>query len=216
MTIIAPSLLAADFLNLRTEVESFNSASNLWFHLDVMDGHYVPNLTFGHTVMKDLHNITDHKLDAHLMVSNPEAYIQSYKDLGLHNLTFHWEACVHHDSMIAEIKKLYPGVGVSLNPGTPLEVIPDYIFEKIDLLLVMSVNPGFGGQSFIEGVVPKIEKASAIRKKRGLNFKIQVDGGVTDKNAARLIESGADVLVAGSYIFGGLQSEYISRIESLR
>lgn len=216
MTIVSPSLLSADFLNLRQEIEAFDKAEQIWFHLDVMDGHYVPNLTFGHTVLKDIHKTTKHKLDAHLMVSNPELYIDQFANLGLHNLTFHWEACLHQDSMIAEIKKRYPSVGVSLNPATPLEVMPEYIFNNIDLLLIMSVNPGFGGQSFIEGVVDKIKKANELRKRLGLSFKIQVDGGITDKNAKMLRQAGADILVAGSYIFGAEEAEYINRVESLR
>ncbi|MEX0798320.1 MAG: ribulose-phosphate 3-epimerase [Bacteriovoracaceae bacterium] len=216
MITISPSLLAADFLNLQKEIESFEAAKDLWFHLDVMDGHFVPNLTFGHTVLKNLSQVTKHKLDAHLMVSKPEDFIESFSSLGLHNFTFHWEACAHQDSLIAQLKKVFPSVGVSLNPATPIESIPAYIFEKIDLLLIMSVNPGFGGQSFIEGVTEKIEKARAIKKERGLNFHVQVDGGVTNKNSDFLIEAGATNLVAGSYIFGANSSEYLKRIDSLR
>lgn len=216
MGTVSPSLLSADFLNLQAEIETFNDEKDLWFHLDVMDGHYVPNLTFGHTVLKNIKSITAHKLDAHLMVSNPEDYVDAFKDLGLHNLTFHWEACLHQDSMISRIKKLYPSVGVSLNPATPLSSIPEYLLSQIDVLLIMSVNPGFGGQSFIQGVVDKISAADEIRKRLGLSFKIQVDGGVTDKNAEMLRKSGADVLVAGSYIFGAGREHYSERIESIR
>ncbi len=216
MTIISPSLLSADFLNLQDEIECFKSAKDLWFHLDLMDGHYVPNLTFGKTVLKNISKITEHKLDAHLMVSNPEAYIDSMSDIGIHNFTFHWEATNHQDCLIREIKKKYPSVGISLNPATAIESIPEYIFSEIDLLLIMSVNPGFGGQSFIEGVVDKIKKADQFKKKNNLNFHIQVDGGVNNQNAPSLIKAGATMLVAGSYIFGTEQSDYLNRVESLR
>lgn len=216
MTIIAPSLLSADFLNLQSEVEAFKSAKDLWFHLDLMDGHYVPNLTFGKTVLKGLHKVTAHKLDAHLMVSNPEDYVEALSDIGIHNFTFHWETVNHQDCLIRELKKLYPSVGISINPATPIEAIPDYIFNEVDLLLIMSVNPGFGGQSFIEGVVDKIKKANQIKKYKQLNFHIQVDGGINDKNAPMLISSGATMLVAGSYIFNTDSNDYLKRVDSLR
>ena len=216
MTIIAPSLLSADFLNLQRDVEHFNAAKDLWFHLDLMDGHYVPNLTFGKTVLKDLHKVTNHKLDAHLMVSNPQDYVEVLSDIGIHNFTFHWETVSHQDCLVREIKKLYPSVGISLNPATPIEMIPTYIFDHIYLLLIMSVNPGFGGQSFIDGVIDKIKKAKKIRDERNLNFHIQVDGGINDKNAPSLVAAGASILVAGSYIFNTTPSEYLRRVNSLR
>mgnify|MGYP000698744992 FL=1 len=216
MTIIAPSLLSADFLNLQRDVEHFNAAKDLWFHLDLMDGHYVPNLTFGKTVLKDLHKVTNHKLDAHLMVSNPQDYVEVLSDIGIHNFTFHWETVSHQDCLVREIKKLYPSVGISLNPATPIEMIPTYIFDHIDLLLIMSVNPGFGGQSFIDGVIDKIKKAKKIRDESNLNFHIQVDGGINDKNAPSLVAAGASILVAGSYIFNTTPSEYLRRVNSLR
>ena len=132
MTTIAPSILASDFLNLQSEIESFNGAEDLWFHLDIMDGHYVPNLTFGQTVVKNISKVTSHKLDAHFMVKNPEDYISSFKGIGIHNFTFHWESATHHDSLISQIKENYPSVGIALNPGTDVTIIPDYIFKKID------------------------------------------------------------------------------------
>lgn len=216
MTIIAPSLLSADFLNLQRDVEHFKAAKDLWFHLDLMDGHYVPNLTFGKTVLKDLHKVTNHKLDAHLMVSNPQDYVDVLSDIGIHNFTFHWETVTHQDCLVREIKKLYPSVGISLNPATSIEMIPDYIFDHIDLLLIMSVNPGFGGQSFIDGVIDKVKKAKKIKDARNLNFHIQVDGGINDKNAPSLVAAGASILVAGSYIFNTTPSEYLKRVNSLR
>ena len=214
--IIAPSLLSADFLNLEKDIKAFEKEENLWFHIDVMDGHYVPNLSFGKAVFKNIHKITHHKLDAHLMVSNPERYILDYKDLGLHNLTFHWEATQHHDGMIAEIKKHYPSVGVSLNPGSDLSVIPEYLLKQIDVLLLMSVNPGFGGQSFIGGVLDKVRAAHELKQKLRASFEIQVDGGVTSDNAESLKQAGATVLVAGSFIFNQNQSKYSEQISKLR
>lgn len=216
MTIIAPSLLSADFLHLADELKRFDGINDLWLHLDVMDGHFVPNLTFGVPVLKDISKITKHKLDAHLMVQNPEDYVEEYKKIGVHNFTFHWEAVTHHDRLIQVLKNHYPSVGISLNPSTPIEDIPEYIFEKIDLILIMTVNPGFGGQSFIEGCVEKIEKLNKLRKDKNFQFQIQVDGGVKDSNAKMLREKGADNLVAGSYIFSEANKDYESRINSLR
>tara|TARA_B100001971_G_scaffold213155_1_gene245658 strand:- start:260083 stop:260730 length:648 start_codon:yes stop_codon:yes gene_type:complete len=214
--IVSPSILSADFLNLQSEIEAFNQLENISFHLDIMDGHYVPNLTFGKTVIKNLSKVTHHALDAHLMVRNPEAYIEDLSDIGLNNFTFHWEATTHHDSLIAELKKRYPSVGISLNPGTPESSIPSYLLEKIDLILIMSVNPGFGGQKFIDYSFEKIKYFTKLKQDLGLNFDIQVDGGVTDKNAKELRAAGATNLVAGSYIFGADKKEYSSRVESLR
>jgi len=216
MTIIAPSLLSADFLNLEKEIKSFDQEKDLWFHLDIMDGHFVPNLTFGPTVLKGLSKITQHKLDAHFMVTNPQDHIEWFKGIGIHNFTYHWEANFHHDRIIAEIKKSYPSVGISLNPGTPTESIPDYILKKIDLVLIMSVNPGFGGQSFLEYAVDKVKELATRRQQLGASFQIQVDGGVNQDTATKLIQAGADNLVAGSYIFGTEQSNYSNKIKSIR
>lgn len=214
MSIVAPSILSADFLNFQTDIEKFKNEENLWFHLDIMDGHYVPNLTFGKTILKDLHKITNHTLDAHLMVNNPQDYIEQLKDIGIHNFTFHWETVIHHHSVISDIKKNYKSVGIALNPGTPVEVIPEHILKTVDLILVMSVNPGFGGQSFIQASIDKIKYFSKKRSDLNLNFKIQVDGGVNDKNVKELRSSGADVIVAGSYIFNS--NNYSESIKKLR
>lgn len=214
--IISPSLLSCDFLNIQSEVEALSGINNLWLHLDVMDGHFVPNLTFGAPVVKNIGKFTTHKLDAHFMVTNPELHAEAFKDVGLHNFTFHWEGMHHHDRFISYLKQIYPSVGISLNPSTTLEVIPKYILSKIDLVLIMSVNPGFGGQSFIDGVVDKIKTLAEYKKQNNLNFEIQVDGGVTDKNANMLRDAGASNLVAGSYVFSGGKQQYKSRIESLR
>jgi len=214
--IISPSLLSADFLNLKLDLERLNSVDNLWLHLDVMDGHFVPNLTFGEPVLNKVKSVSKHKLDAHFMVTNPDFYIESFKDVGLHNFTFHWEAVTHHDRMISKAKTFYPSVGISLNPSTPLSVIPKYILGKIDLILLMSVNPGFGGQKFIPEVVDKVIELDKLRHEYNFNFQIQVDGGITDQNAGYLIQAGANNLVAGSYIFTAPEHDYLSRINKIR
>lgn len=214
--IIAPSLLSADFLNLKEEIERFNSIENIWLHLDIMDGHFVPNLTFGRTIVNNLPKITKHKLDAHFMVTNPEDYLEWFKDFPLHNFTFHWEATKHHDSLITSLKKHFPSVGVSLNPSTPVEVIPEYLLEKLDLILIMSVNPGFGGQGFIEGSVDKIKKLKELKNKNSYKYQIQVDGGINETTAKVVKLAGADNLVAGSYIFSEPTKQYINRINNLR
>jgi len=216
MTIVAPSLLSADFLNLESELKRFDGINDIWLHLDVMDGHFVPNLTFGAPVLKNISKVSTHKLDAHLMVSNPEDYLDTFKAIGVHNFTFHWEAVTHHDRLIQVLKQNYASVGISLNPSTPIEDIPEYILGQLDLVLIMTVNPGFGGQSFIEGCVEKIEKLDKIRKDNNYTFQIQVDGGVSDKNAKVLIDKGANNLVAGSYIFSEPNKDYKARIEKLR
>jgi len=215
-TIISPSLLSADFLDLQTEIERFDGEKDMWWHLDIMDGHFVPNLTFGPTVLKNIKKITKHPLDAHFMVTNPDDHLEWFKDLGLHNFTFHWEAVTHHDRFIQKAKSMYPSVGVSLNPSTPVNAMAPYILKKVDLVLLMSVNPGFGGQSFIPEVEDKIVELHKIRQQHGLKFQIQVDGGVTDKNAQQLIKAGANNLVAGSFVFGEPKKNYASRIAQLR
>lgn len=216
MITVSPSILACDFLNLQAEIESFKNENDLWFHLDIMDGHYVPNLTFGKTVLQNLTKITNHKLDAHFMVSNPEDYVKEYSNMGLYNFSFHWEAVTHHDRMISFVKENYESVGIAINPGTNINMIPDYIFKKIDLILIMSVNPGFGGQKFIESSFEKLKYLAEIKDKYNLNFTIQVDGGVTDQNAKSLIEAGANNLVAGSFIFKETQENYPKQIKKIR
>jgi ribulose-phosphate 3-epimerase len=216
MTIISPSILACNFLRLEEEIKAFDSCKNIQFHLDLMDGHYVPNLSFGKCIIKDLHTITKHNLDAHLMVTNPEDYIEPLSSIGLNNLTFHIEVTEDPNAIIDKTKKSIPSVGISLNPKTPLSKIPNDTYKKIDILLIMSVDPGFGGQSFIEATYAKVKEAVKIRNKLGANFKIQVDGGVNNLNAEKLIECGTDILVAGSYIFKANSTEYNKQVESLR
>lgn len=216
MVTIAPSLLSADFMDLKTDLERLNQIDNLWLHLDIMDGHYVPNLTFGETVLKNVKNVCKHKLDAHFMVTNPDDYVDSFKNLGIHNFTFHWEAVVHHDRFIQKVKEHYPSVGISLNPGTPLSVVPKYIWGKVDLVLLMSVNPGFGGQKFIPEIVDKVIELDKIRHENKFKFEIQVDGGVSDQNAGYLIQAGANNLVAGNYIFSEPNKDYLTRVNKIR
>lgn len=214
--IISPSLLSADFLELKKDLERLNAIDDLWLHLDIMDSHFVPNLTFGEPVLNKVKTVSRHKLDAHFMVTNPDLFADSFKDVGLHNFTFHWEAVIHHDRFIQKLKGLYPSVGISLNPSTPVSVIPKYILGKVDLVLLMSVNPGFGGQKFIPEIVDKVLELDRLRHENGYKFQIQVDGGVTDQNAGYLIQAGANNLVAGSYIFSAPEKDYLSRVNKIR
>lgn len=216
MTIVSPSLLSCDFLNIETELKYFDNVSDFWFHLDIMDGHFVPNLTFGHPIIKLIAKKTKQKLDAHFMVTNPEFYVDTLKDVGIHNFTFHVEACPDSLSLVKKAKEFFPSVGVSLKPSTPLESISDELLQNIDLLLVMSVEPGFGGQSFIESTWERLQQIRERQTKLGTDVMIQIDGGVSDKNAPMLIQHGANNLVAGSYVFKGGPTEYLNRVESLR
>jgi ribulose-phosphate 3-epimerase len=214
--IISPSLLSADFLELKKDLERLNAIDDLWLHLDIMDGHFVPNLTFGAPVLQKVNTVSRHKLDAHFMVTDPDSFAEVFKDLGIHNFTFHWEAIVHHDRLIQKLKSLYPSVGVSLNPSTPVSAIPNYILGKVDLVLLMSVNPGFGGQKFIPEVIDKVIELDRIRHENKYKFQIQIDGGISDDNAGYLIQAGANNLVAGSYIFSAPGHDYLSRINKIR
>lgn len=216
MTIIAPSLLACDFLNIEEELKAFNEFEDFWFHLDIMDGHFVPNLTFGHPIVKKIRKKTNQKLDAHFMVTNPGFYLETFKDLGIHNFTFHLEASDAPIELITEGKKHYPSMGISIKPKTPVSDLSDEVLKNIDLLLVMSVEPGFGGQSFIEETYNKLDEITERKKQLGLDFMVQIDGGVTDKNSNKLISHGANNLVAGSYVFKNGSAEYKNRVDSLR
>ena len=212
--IVSPSLLGCDILNVEREVRALEQFENIWLHLDIMDGHFVPNLTFGHDMVKKISSITSLPLDAHLMVSNPLFYIETFRDKGLHNLTFHFEASEDPCHLAREAKKHYPQVGVSIKPGTTGKVLRDELLFLVDWVLIMSVEPGLGGQSFMEDSYSKIVYLAS--KKEQFGFSLQVDGGVSDKNAARLIACGIDNLVAGSYIFRSESSLYGEKIESLR
>lgn len=216
MTIISPSLLACDFLNIEPELNAFTGVKDMWFHLDIMDGHFVPNLTFGHPIIELITKKAPHKCDAHFMVTNPEFHGETLKNSGLHNFTFHVEATSDSLGLIKKLKAHYPSVGISIKPNTPVSALTDEILKAIDLVLVMSVEPGFGGQSFMPSAFDKIKELKSRRESLKAHFQIQVDGGVTDKNSKELIAAGADNLVAGSYVFKTTKDKYAEKIESLR
>jgi ribulose-phosphate 3-epimerase len=200
MPIIAPSLLAANFLQLQAACDMLNDSSAEWFHIDIMDGVFVPNISFGAMVTKFITSTTKKYCDVHLMIEKPELYVESYKDAGANSITVHIEACTHLHRNIEQIKKLGLHVGVALNPHTPVHSLVD-ILADIDLVCIMSVNPGFGGQSFIPHSLQKINELKKIITEKKLSTKIEVDGGVTLQNARSIIEAGADVLVAGNTVF---------------
>lgn len=199
-TLIAPSILAADFGNLQRDVEMINQSDAHWFHLDVMDGVFVPNISFGMPVINSIAKHASKTLDAHLMIIDPDRYIKTFADLGVNYLTVHYEACTHLHRTLQAIKAEGMKAGVALNPHSNINLLEDTI-NDIDLVCIMSVNPGFGGQSFIENTYSKVEKLKEMITKKNATTLIQIDGGVTNKNAKQLAEAGADVLVAGSYIF---------------
>jgi len=198
--LIAPSILAADFGNLQAECEMINKSDADWFHLDIMDGMFVPNISFGIPVIKAINKHALKPLDVHLMIENPDRYISVFKEAGANILTVHYEACPHLHRTLQAIKAEGMKTGVALNPHTSIDLL-EPILENIDLVCTMSVNPGFGGQSFIEGTYRKVAKLKELITKYNLGTKIEIDGGVSSENAKALLEAGADVLVAGSFIF---------------
>lgn len=212
---IAPSILSADFAELGREVRDVSAAGADYIHIDVMDGHFVPNLTIGPGVVKALRPHSDKVFDVHLMVAPVDGFIDGFIDAGADIVTVHAEAGPHMHRTLQAIRARGKKAGISLNPGTPAKML-DYLYDMVDLILVMSVNPGFGGQSFIESQLRKIE---AIRKridKDGLATDLEVDGGVTSENAARIIDAGANVLVAGTATFRGGPAHYAQNIASIR
>ena len=199
-TIISPSLLAADFLNLQHEIEMINKSKADWLHLDVMDGVFVPNISFGFPVIESVSKLCKKPLDVHYMIVQPERYIQQTAKLGAMMMNVHYEACTHLHRTVQEIHDAGMKAGVTLNPSTPVGMLEDIICD-VDMVLLMSVNPGFGGQKFIEGTIQKVKRLKEIILRSNSKALIEIDGGVQAETAPRLVEAGADVLVSGSYVF---------------
>lgn len=199
-TLIAPSVLAADFANLQRDIEMINSSEADWFHIDIMDGVFVPNISFGMPVLEAIAKHAKKSIDVHLMIVDPDRYIKTFAALGANVLTVHYEACTHLHRTLQAIKAEGMKAGVALNPHTPIALLEDVI-QDIDLVCIMSVNPGFGGQSFIENTYKKVSQLKELITKNNAKTVIEIDGGVTNKNAKQLADAGADVLVAGSFVF---------------
>lgn len=212
-TLIAPSVLAADFANLQRDIEMINNSEADWFHIDIMDGVFVPNISFGMPVLEAISKHAKKTIDVHLMIVNPDRYIKTFAALGSNILTVHYEACTHLHRTLQAIKDEGMKAGVALNPHTNIDLLEDLI-QDIDIVCLMSVNPGFGGQSFIENTYAKIEKLKKLIQRKNASTLIEIDGGVTDKNAVQLVNAGADVLVAGNFVFKAVNpTETISNLK---
>ena len=215
MKLIAPSMLASDFGKLEEEILMVNNSKADWFHIDVMDGVFVPNISFGTPILNVLKKSAKKPLDVHLMIVNPDNYLEKFAELGSSVLTVHVEACTHLHRTVQKIKSLKKKAGVAINPHTPISSL-ESIINEIDLVCVMSVNPGFGGQSFIENTYQKVDDLKSLINKKNSKALIEIDGGVTSENAKKLVEKGADVLVAGSFVFkSDNPTETISTLSNL-
>lgn len=214
-TLIAPSVLAADFANLQRDIEMINNSEADWFHIDIMDGVFVPNISFGMPVLEAISKHAKKTIDVHLMIVDPDRYIKTFADLGSNILTVHYEACTHLHRTLQAIKAEGMKAGVALNPHTNVSLLEDVI-KDIDMVCIMSVNPGFGGQSFIENTYKKVIQLKEIITRNNASTIIEIDGGVTSKNAVQLVEAGADVLVAGNFVFKAENpTETISALKKL-
>lgn len=212
-TLIAPSVLSADFANLQRDIEMINNSEADWFHIDIMDGVFVPNISFGMPVLEAITRHAKKTIDVHLMIVNPDQYIKTFAQLGATNLTVHIEACTHLHRTLQAIKAEGMKAGIAVNPHTNVLLLEDVI-KDVDVVCLMSVNPGFGGQSFIERTYDKVKQLKEIITRNGATTLIEIDGGVSDKNAKQLVEAGADVLVAGNYVFRA--EDPVSTIASLK
>ncbi len=213
--IIAPSLIAADFTNLQQQINLVNNGTADWLHFDVMDGRFVPNITFGFVVLEAVKKMCTKPIDVHLMIVEPEKYIETFRAAGADTITVHYETCPHIHRTLTQIKNTGARAGVAINPGTPVSVLED-ILELTDMVLIMSVNPGFGGQKFIYQSVVKVQKLRDICDQRNLNTLIEVDGGIGMQNAEVLLKAGADVLVAGNSVFGDANPmEMMQRLKNI-
>jgi ribulose-phosphate 3-epimerase len=211
--LIAPSVLSADFGNLERDVKMINSSKADWFHIDIMDGVFVPNMSFGFPVMQAIKKHATKPLDVHLMIVNPEKYIEAFRDAGAANISVHYEACTHLHRTIYQIKDAGCKAGIAINPHTPIHFLKNVI-KDIDLVCMMSVNPGFGGQKFIEHTYQKVRELKAMIQENNANVLIEIDGGVNDVTGPKLVHAGADVLVAGNYVFSS--KDPITTIEKMK